>query len=87
MLDVSGAAVLESSSKKAAAQQLVAFLVSHTGEEVLARSESYEYPLGSNVQTAKDLAPFASLQPAPLSLADLGDGRDAVALLQRAQLL
>ena len=46
IIDVSGAAVLRSSKNQAAAQKLVAFLVSHNGEEVLAHSESYEYPLG-----------------------------------------
>ena len=87
VLDVSGAAVLKSSNKQAAAQKLVAFLVGHNGEEVLAHSESYEYPLGSGVVTAKPLKPFDQLQPAALSLSDLGDGRDAIALLQQVQLL
>ena len=87
VLDVSGAAVLKSSKHQAAAQKLVAFLVSHNGEEVLAHSESYEYPLGSGVVTAKPLKPFDQLQPAALSLSDLGDGSGAIALLQQVQLL
>jgi len=87
VLDVSGAAVLRSSSHQAAAQRLVAFLVGRTGETILARSESYEYPLGSGVQTAKPLRPFAQLQPAPVSLADLGDGSQALDMLQQVQLL
>ena len=45
------------------------------------------YPLGSGVQTAKPLRPFAQLQPAPVSLADLGDGSQALDLLQQVQLL
>jgi iron(III) transport system substrate-binding protein len=87
IIDVSGAAVLRSTKHEAAAQKLVAFLVSHSGEEILAHSESYEYPLGSGVQTAKALRPFGQLQPNPITLADLGDGQAAVALLQQAQLL
>jgi len=87
VIDVSGAAVLASSHHQAAAQRFVAFLVSHAGEEVLAHSESYEYPLGSGVRTAKPLKPFDQLQPIPLSLTDLGDGRAAIALLQQVQLL
>jgi iron(III) transport system substrate-binding protein len=87
VLDVSGVAVLKSSGKQAAAQKLAAFLVSAAGERVLAKSESYEYPLGSGVKTAKDLPAFAGLQPIPLNLTDLGDGRQAVELLQQAQLL
>jgi iron(III) transport system substrate-binding protein len=87
ILDVSGAAVLASSNHQPEAQKLVAFLVSHSGEEILARSESYEYPLGSGVQTAKQLPPFDQLQPVDLSLSELGDGHDALTLLQDAQLL
>jgi len=87
VLDVSGVAVLRSTKHAAAAQRFVAFLVSHAGEEVLAHSESYEYPLGSGVRTAKPLKPFDQLQPIPLSLTDLGDGRAAIALLQQVQLL
>ena len=87
LLDVSGAAVLKSSKHAEAAQKLVAFLVGRKGEQLLARSESYEYPLGSGVVTAKPLAPFAQLQPIALSLSDLGDGSRAIALLQEVQLL
>jgi iron(III) transport system substrate-binding protein len=87
LLDVSGAAVLKSTKHAAAAQKLVAFLVGHNGEEILGRSESYEYPLGSGVVTAKPLKPFAQLQPIALSLSDLGDGSRAIALLQQVQLL
>jgi iron(III) transport system substrate-binding protein len=87
VLDVSGAAVLKSSKHAEAAQKLVAFLVSAKGEQLLARSESYEYPLGSGVVTAKSLAPFAQLQPIALSLSDLGDGSQAIDLLRQVQLL
>lgn len=87
VLDVSGAAVLKSTKNAAAAQKFVAFLVSRDGESVLAHSESYEYPLGSGVLTAKPLKPFGQLQPTPLTLSDLGDGSAAIALLQQVQLL
>jgi iron(III) transport system substrate-binding protein len=87
VLDVSGAAVLKSSTHKAAANEFLAFLVSRQGQEILAHSDSFEYPLGSGVVTARDLRPFASLQPAALTISDLGDGAEAVALLHQAQLL
>jgi iron(III) transport system substrate-binding protein len=87
VLDVSGAAVLKSSRHQAAANKFLAFLVSRQGEEILAHSDSFEYPLGSGVVTAQPLRPFASLQPAPLTVADLGDGAEAVALLHQSQLL
>lgn len=87
VLDVSGAAVLRASRNQAAAQRFVAFLVSPAGQEVIARSQSYEYPLGSGVATTQPVPPFASLRPAPVSVAELGDGSGAVALLHEAQLL
>jgi iron(III) transport system substrate-binding protein len=87
VIDVSGAAVLKSSNHQAEAQRLVAFLVSHAGEEVIAHSESYEYPLGSKVETAKPLPAFAKLQPTAVNLAQLGDGSQALQLLQQVQLL
>jgi iron(III) transport system substrate-binding protein len=87
VIDVSGAAVLRSSPHQQAAQRFVAFLVSRAGEEIIARSQSYEYPLGSGVSTAQDLRPFDTLHPAPVSVAQLGDGSAAIALLQQAQLL
>jgi iron(III) transport system substrate-binding protein len=87
VLDVSGAAVLASSRHPEAAQRFVAFLVSRAGQQLIARSQSYEYPLGSGVRSAQPIPPFSSLAPAPLSVAQLGDGSEAVALLHQAQLL
>jgi iron(III) transport system substrate-binding protein len=87
LLDLSGAAVLRSSDSPADAQKLVAFLVSREGAETIAGSQSYEYPLGSNVNAAKGLREFNSLSPVPLAFNDLGDGSKAIELLRRAQLL
>jgi iron(III) transport system substrate-binding protein len=87
VIDVSGAAVLKSSTHQAEAQRFLAFIVSRKGQEIIAHSQSYEYPLGSGVTTAKGLRPFDTLQPAPLTIAQLGDGSAAIALLQKVQLL
>ena len=73
-------------TRKAAAQKFLAFLVSTEGQEIIAHSQSYEYPIGSGVTTAQPLPPFDSLQPAPLTVAELGDGSSAIALLQQAGL-
>ena len=86
LLNVSGAGVLASSSEKAASQKFLAFLVSAQGQEIIAKSQSYEYPIGSGVATAQPLPPFDSLRPAPLTVAELGDGSSATTLLQQAQL-
>jgi len=87
LVNVSGAGVLRSSSHKAAAQAFLAFLVSHTGQETIAHSHSYEYPLRPGVAPAPALRPFAQLRPAPLTPSELGDGSQALALEQKLGLL
>ena len=87
VLDVSGAAVLKSSKNQAAAQEFVAFLVSKQGQEVIAHSISFEYPLDDGVTTVAAETPFAELQPNSITVAQLGDGSTAIALLNQAGLL
>ena len=78
VLDVSGAAVLKSSKNQAAAQRFVAFLVSKQGQEVIAHSTSFEYPLDDGVTTVAPETPFGELQPNSITVAQLGDGSTAV---------
>ncbi len=87
LIDVSGAAVLRSSGNQAAAQRFLAFLVSRTGQETIARSHSYEYPLRPGISPAAGLRPFADLHPAALTPAELGDGSAALSLEQKLGLL
>ncbi len=91
VVDVSGAAVLKSSKHQAAAQEFLAFLVSQQGQEIIARAagneQSYEYPLADGVTTSAPETPFNQLQPYPITIADLGDGSAAIALLHQAGLL
>ncbi|HST55431.1 MAG TPA: extracellular solute-binding protein [Solirubrobacteraceae bacterium] len=87
LLNVAGAAVLKTSANPTAAQAFVEFLVSKAGQDVIASSESYEYPLGSGVLTKKPLRPFDQLHPAPVSLTDLGDGSAPLQLEQQLGLL
>ncbi len=91
VINVSGAAVLKYSKHQAAAQKFLAFLVSKQGEEIIGRAagneQSYEYPLGSGVTTSAPETPFDQLQPNPITIADLGDGSAAIALLRQAGLL
>jgi iron(III) transport system substrate-binding protein len=87
LLNVSGAAVLKSSKRQAAAQKFLAFLVSKTGQEILAHSHSYEYPLGSGVQTAQPLKPFDQLRPNSITVGDLGNGHAPLELEQKLGLL
>jgi iron(III) transport system substrate-binding protein len=91
VINVSGAAVLKSSRHQAAAQKFLAFLVSKQGQDIIARAagneQSYEYPLAAGVTTSAPETPFSQLQPNPITIADLGDGSTAIALLRQAGLL
>lgn len=87
VLDVSGAAVLRSSTHQAAAQKFLAYLVSKAGQEIIARSDSFEYPLGSGAGTTVPETPFGQLKPDSITIGELGDGSTAIALLQQAGLL
>lgn len=87
VIDISGASVLKSSRHKAEADQLVGFLVSQAGQHALLSSNSFEYPLRPGVGDPAGLKPFSQLQPAPITVAQLGDGSVALRLLQQAQLI
>ena len=90
IIDVSGAAVLKSSAHQAAAQKFLAFLVSKQGQEIIAdpsKSISYEYPIASGVTTQAPETPFSQLRPYPITIAELGDGSTAIALMREAGLL
>jgi iron(III) transport system substrate-binding protein len=87
VIDVAGAAVLKSSKNHAAAERFLAFLVSKKGQEIMAHSSSYEYPLHAGVQAYPAETPFAQLQPNSIDIDQLGDGATAIALLQKEGLL
>jgi iron(III) transport system substrate-binding protein len=90
VIDVSGAAVLKSSTHQADAQKFLAYLVSRPAQEIIAnpaKSISFEYPIASGVTTQAPETPFAQLRPYPITIAELGDGSAAIALLKQAGLL
>jgi iron(III) transport system substrate-binding protein len=87
VLNVSGAGVLRSSTHQKAAQRFLAFLTSPQGQEIIAHSDSFEYPIASGATTAHAETAFAALQPNGITIAELGTGAEAIKLLQDAQLL
>jgi iron(III) transport system substrate-binding protein len=90
VIDVSGAAVLKSSTHQADAQRFLAYLVSKPAQEIIAnpaKSISFEYPIASGVTTQAPETPFSQLRPYPITIAELGDGSAAIALLKQAGLL
>lgn len=87
VIDVSGAGVLKSSKNQTDAQKFLGFLVSQQGQQIIANSDSFEYPLNDGVAPAGGQPAFSSLRPNPISLGELGDGSAAVSLLQQAGML
>jgi iron(III) transport system substrate-binding protein len=87
VIDVSGAGILKSSTHQVADQEFLAFLVSRKGQEIISHSISYEYPIASGVTTSQRETPFQDLKPYPISIAQLGTGAAAIALLNEVQLL
>jgi iron(III) transport system substrate-binding protein len=87
LVNVSGAAILKSSSKQSDAQKLLAFLVSRSGQEQLVHSDSWEYPIRPGIAPAAGLKPLSSIGYGSLTPAELGDGGAALAMEQRLGLL
>jgi iron(III) transport system substrate-binding protein len=87
VLDISPAAVIKSSKHQAAAQKFLAYITSKQGQEILAHSISFEYPIASGVTTKEPETPFNQLQPNPITSPQLGDGSTAISLLKQAGLL
>ncbi|HEY4811797.1 MAG TPA: extracellular solute-binding protein [Solirubrobacteraceae bacterium] len=85
--DISGAAILKSSTHKAAAQEFLDFLTSKEGQTVLAHSDSFEYPIRKDVPANPELTPLDQLAPNSFTPAELGTGLDAKTLLQEAGLI
>ncbi len=85
--NISGAAILRSSTHQAAAQKFLAFLTSDAGQRVLAAGDSFEYPIHPGVAANAALTPLDELQPSAFTPAELGTGLDAKKLLQEAGLL
>jgi iron(III) transport system substrate-binding protein len=88
LMNVSGAAVLKSSRNQAGAQKFLAFLVSKPAQQLVSKLNiTFEYPLAPGVAANSMLKPTSELQPPSLTLKQIGDDRDAAALLSEAGLI
>lgn len=87
MILVSGAAILESSPNKEAAQKFLEFATSEEGQQILT-DISAQYPLNEKVKT-ENLKPFSELTPPndTLDLGEFSNGKEALELLQEAGLI
>lgn len=61
-VSLSGGGVLDSSKKKDQAQQFIRFITGKTGQEVLEKGTSFEYPVASGVPANPALPPLDTLQ-------------------------
>jgi iron(III) transport system substrate-binding protein len=85
--DISAAGMLKSAPHPAAAQKFLAFLVSQAGQNVIAHSKSFEYPLVSDVAPNPELPKASTLQPNDITPAQIGTGTDARDLLRQVGLI
>ena len=86
MINVAGAGVIAGTKNQAAAEQLVAYLLSRQAQEYFA-TETYEYPLAHGVAAHSDLPPLATIQTPDIDLSDLADLRGTLQLLQEVELI
>ena len=85
LITVSAAGILKTGKHQAAAEKLLAFMVSQAGQEAIADTVA-EYPLRPGVKSPFALKPFDQLNPPDVTPAQLGDAADALALRREAGL-
>ncbi len=81
--NISGAAVLTSSSNPRAADEFVKFLVGRAAQKIIAKSDDFEYPARPDVAPNAALPPLSTIAHATLTAARLGDDGQATELLQK----
>lgn len=85
-VSTSGGGVLKSSKKQAQAQQFLKFITGKSGQEVLQKGSSYEYPVGSQVAANPKLVPLAELRAPAIDPSKL-DSKKVTELMTQAGLL
>ena len=86
IVNISGAAVLASSKHRQNAERFVAFLASRTAQEILARSDDFEYPARPGVAANPAIPPLDTIPHTSVSVVSLGNDSQAVRLMQQAGL-
>jgi iron(III) transport system substrate-binding protein len=85
-VSLSGGGVLKSSKKAQQAQQFLRFITGKTGQEVLQKGDSFEYPVASGVPANPALVPLNELQ-APLVNPSTLNAQKVTDLMTKAGLL
>lgn len=87
VVNISGAAILESSKQRTNAERFISFLVSKAGQQIIARSDDFEYPVRPGVVPNEALPPLSHIGHTSLSVAALGNGELAARLIRQAGLV
>ncbi|MEO9176796.1 MAG: extracellular solute-binding protein [Gaiellales bacterium] len=87
VVNISGAALLESSKHQRNAERFISFLVSKTGQQIIARSDDFEYLVRPGIAPNGTLPPLASIGHTSVSIASLGNGELAAHLIRQSGLV
>ena len=86
VINISGAAILESSKHQKDSERFISFLVSKAGQKIIAGSDDFEYLVRSDVAPNPALPPLSRIGHTSLSVASLGNGELAARLIRQAGL-
>jgi iron(III) transport system substrate-binding protein len=87
VINISGAALLKSSSERRNAERFISFLVGKAGQRIIAGSDDFEYPIRRGTAPNGALPPLASIGHTSLSVASLGNGELAARLIRQVGLV
>lgn len=81
LINVAGAAILQSSDQQDQALQLVDYLLSDSAQTYFAE-KTYEYPLVESVGPSVDLPALADIEAPPIDLSDLADLQGTLEMIE-----
>jgi iron(III) transport system substrate-binding protein len=87
VVNISGAAILTSSKHRKNAERFIDFLVSETGQKIIAGSDDFEYLVRPGVAPNPALPPLASIGHTSVGVGALGNGGLAARLIKQAGLV
>ena len=83
---VSGAAILDTSKHREAAERFINYLLTQSSQQYFAE-QTFEYPLVAGVPTDPGLPPLASMKPPEIDLSNLTDLQGSLALMRDTGIL